>query len=511
VRFRVVVLEQLCANGFHPGCLDRCDRPGPKARRLHQLDRHHQRRIRPGSARTGIDREPGAPGPEVLRRAAETVREYRKQAERLLKEKTEAAEKETDLKKKAELTEEVKAAETVVKFARQSENRTRLESMIALTQVQPGIPATPEDFDSDPFLLTVANGTLDLRTGKLREHKREDLITKLAPVEYDPAATCPRWEAFLREVMDGDEEMIRYLQKAVGYSLTGDTGEQVLFFLYGTGANGKSVFLNVIQELLGDYAQQAPTTLLMAKQNEGISNDVARLKGARFVATIETDEGKRMAESLVKQLTGGDKVTARFLRQEFFEFKPEAKIFLASNHKPIIHGSDYGIWRRIHLVPFTVTIPPEKRDRRLPDKLRAELPGILRWAVDGLRMWMEEGLNPPLKVQAATEEYREDMDSLGTFLAECCVTHWSAKVAVGELYREYVAWCEENGEAPMKQRMLGKRLKERGFKQDRTGSARYWVGLGLATEYPTLAKSNTDSATEVAATREEGKRVRGRL
>lgn len=275
--------------------------------------------------------------------------------------------------------------------------------------------------------------------------------------------------------------MIRYLQKAVGYSLTGDTGEQVLFFLYGTGANGKSVFLNVLQELMGDYAQQAPASLLMAK-SEGIPNDVARLKGARFVATIETEEGKRLAENLVKQLTGGDTVSARFLRQEYFEFKPECKLWMASNHKPIIRGSDYGIWRRIHLIPFTVTIPPENRDRRLPDKLRAELPGILRWAVDGLRIWLEEGLTPPLKVQAATEEYREDMDSIGTFLSECCVTEPTAKVPVRTLYETYVRWCQENGETPMKQRMLGKRLKERGFQQEKsTGGRMAWYGLRLST------------------------------
>lgn len=421
---------------------------------------------------------------EVIRRALETVREYGKQAEKLLKEKTEAAEKETDLKKQAELADEVKAAEAMVKFARQSENRARLEAMATLAQAQPGIPALPDDFDSDPWLLNVANGTLDLRTGELQEHRREDMITKLAPVEYDPAAKCPRWETFLHEVMDGDGEMIRYLQKAVGYSMTGDTGEQVLFFLYGTGANGKSVFLNVIQELLGDYAQQAPTSLLMAKQNDNIPNDVAGLKGARFVATIETEDGKRLAENLVKQLTGGDPVRARFLRQEYFQFKPECKLWLASNHKPLIRGSDYGIWRRIHLVPFTVTIPPEKRDRRLTDKLRAELPGILRWAVDGLRKWLEEGLNPPLKVQAATEEYREDMDSIGAFLAECCVIDPTAKAPVKTLYETYVRWCQENGEPPMKQRMLSKRLKERGFRQDKsTGGRMAWYGLGVSTAY----------------------------
>lgn len=419
---------------------------------------------------------------EVIRRAAETVRAYREEAERLLQEKQKALEAAKDLTgtEQEKLANEVKAAEAMVKFARQSESRARLEAMATLAQAQPGIPAVPDDFDSDPFLLTVTNGTLDLRTGKLREHKREDLITKLAPVEYDPAAKCPRWETFLHEIMDGDTEMIRYLQKAVGYSLTGDTGEQVLFFLYGTGANGKSVFLTVLQELLGDYAQQAPTSLLMAKPNDGIPNDVARLKGARFVATIETEDGKRLAENLVKQLTGGDTVSARFLRQEFFEFKPECKLWLASNHRPIIRGTDYGIWRRIHLVPFTVTIPPEKRDKRLPDKLRAELPGILRWAVDGLRMWMEEGLNPPQKVIAATEEYREDMDSLGAFLEDCCIIEPTAKVPYPVLYRAYVQWCEENGERPAGKKLFGNRLRERGFTQKQEAKARMWLGLKLA-------------------------------
>ena len=419
---------------------------------------------------------------EIYRRAAETVREYRRMAEEKVREISEAAET-APANEQEQMKAAKKAAEAVAKFARASESRPRLEAMVNLAQSQPGIPAVTDDFDANPFLLTVGNGTLDLKTGKLREHRREDLITKMIPVDYDPAATCPRWEAFLDEVMAGDQEMVEYLQKAVGYSLTGDTGEQVLFFLHGSGANGKSVFLNLVQELTGDYGQQAPPSLLMARPNEGIPNDVARIRGARFVAAIETDDGKRMAEALVKQLTGGDPITARFLRQEFFQFKPQAKIWLASNHKPIILGDDYAIWRRIHLIPFEVTIPPEKRDKRLPDKLREELPGILRWAVEGLRKWMAEGLNPPEKVLAATEDYKSEMDKIGAFLEEMCFVNPLAKVTVKELYDQYKIWCMDSGVRPLSKQRFNQKLEERGFNKERGNYGKmWWYGLGLSAD-----------------------------
>jgi putative DNA primase/helicase len=401
---------------------------------------------------------------EVIRRAKETVRRIRMEAKQIQA----LSEEQMNYKKELE------------KHARASESRHRISNMIELAKSELGIPLQVDQLDAQPWLLNVKNGTINLETGQLQEHRREDLISKLAPVEYNPDAQCPRWLAFLEQIMGGDTELIEFLQKAVGYTLTGDTREQVMFFLYGSGANGKSTFLDIIQEMMGDYAQQVPASLLMAKPSDGVPNDVARIRGARFVSTVETEDGRRMAESLVKQLTGGDKIVARFLRQEFFEFKPEAKVFLASNHKPIITGTDYAIWRRIHLIPFEVTIPPEKRNKQLPAKLRAEMPGILRWAVEGCLKWQREGLKPPAKVLAATEEYRTEMDALGQFIEECFVLSWDAKTAIPALYKAYTDWCEENGERPMKQRMLAKRLKDRGFQQEKTtGGKRVWIGIGL--------------------------------
>lgn len=206
------------------------------------------------------------------------------------------------------------------------------------------------------------------------------------------------------------------MQKAVGYSLTGSTEEQCLFILHGTGANGKSTFLNTISTMLGDYARQTPTDALLVKRGDGLSNDVARLHGARLVSAVEVEGGRRLAEAQVKQLTGGDLIAARFLYQEFFEFRPAFKLFLGVNHTPVIQGTDHGIWRRIHLVPFTVTIAKEDQDKRLGEKLRAERSGILRWAVEGGLAWQAEGLEPPLVVSMATEEYRAEMAILARFL-----------------------------------------------------------------------------------------------
>jgi putative DNA primase/helicase len=265
----------------------------------------------------------------------------------------------------------------------------------------------------------------------------------------------------------------------VGYSLTGDTREQVLFLLHGSGANGKSTFLEVIQALLGEYALQTPAETLVQKQGEGIPNDVARLKGARFVAASETEEGKRLAEGMVKKMTGGDVLTARFLHQEYFEFKPEFKLFLATNHKPLIRGTDHAIWRRIRLIPFQVQIPDAEKDKALPEKLKAERSGILTWALEGCRSWQQEGLSTPAEVLQATEAYRDEMDILKDFLESCCIEKAEAEAKVSDLYAAYVAWCEANGERPLTQRAFGMKLSERGLGQRRTKVARYWVGIGL--------------------------------
>jgi len=353
--------------------------------------------------------------------------------------------------------------------------------MVNLAQSEPGIAITESNLDTDPWLLNVSNGTIDLKTGTLRTHSRDDLITKLVPVPYKPTATCPAWDAFLNEVMGADQDKIRFLQKSIGYSLTGVTHEQVLFMFHGSGANGKSTFINIVHRLLGDYALTTPTDTLLVKRGGGIPNDVARLKGVRFVSAVETEIGRRLAETLVKQLTGGDRISARFLYGEYFDFDPTFKIFLAVNHKPLISGGDNAIWRRIRLVPFDVTIPPEKRDPNLNRKLESELSGILRWAVEGCLLWQKEGLQPPASVEAATGAYRSEMDVVGDFIDDCCEVVLGAKTSFGDLYGRYGSWSFKNGHEQLDRKEFAQCLDNRGFVAARNKAlGRYRIGIRLA-------------------------------
>jgi putative DNA primase/helicase len=252
-----------------------------------------------------------------------------------------------------------------------------------------------------------------------------------------------------------------------------------MFILFGSGANGKSTFLNTIMRLLGDYATATPTETFMKQNGDKISNDLARLRGTRFVTTTEAEQGKRLSEPLIKQCTGNDRVTARFLYGEFFNFLPSFKIFMATNHKPVIKGTDYGIWRRIKLIPFTTTIPEEKQDRRLQEKLNAEASGILNWLIEGALRWRREGLNTPAAISSATEEYRNEMDVIGNFLKECCVLNPAVTVRIRELFKAYQDWCDENNEHACSERFFGLRLKELKLAQTRTAEARYWQGIAL--------------------------------
>jgi putative DNA primase/helicase len=369
------------------------------------------------------------------------------------------------------------------KHAVKSEKRDQIASMIHLAKTQPGIPIIPDDLDKDPMLLNVVNGTIDLKTGQLREHRRDELITKLAPVKYDPGAKCPRFQEFLLEIMGGNGRLVEFIQRAIGYSLTGSTKEQVMFILHGNGSNGKSTFLDTIMTVLGDYALQTPTETLVKKADghEGIPNDVARLKGARFVSANETEDGQKLAESRVKQMTGDRLITARFMRGEFFHFTPEFKLFLAANHKPAIRGTDHGIWRRIRLIPFDVTIADDKQDKDLSQKLSEELPGILAWAVEGCLKWQKCGLVPPPEVTAATNSYRSEMDVLAQFIEDRCLIGEWASAKSSQLYECYSQWCSANGEKPMTQKAFSCRLQERKLRKDRTNSGMIWRGIGIAT------------------------------
>jgi len=289
----------------------------------------------------------------------------------------------------------------LIKHAKQSASKGRLQAMIDLARSFSNISVPIWQFDSNPWFLNCKNGTLDLQTGRLNPHNPADLITKMVPFNYDPDAQCPVWEATIEKIMNGDPEKISFLKRVFGYAMTGVTSEQCFFVLYGSGANGKSTILEVYRELLAGYAMHTTTASLLGSSGSMIRNDLARLNGARFVSAVEIGMGKRLDEALVKQLTGGDQVTARFLYNEFFEYKPEFKLFIAANHKPEIQGVDHGIWRRIHLIPFEVTIPVEEIDRNLPEKLRDELPGILAWAVKGCHAWQRQGLSVPASISTA--------------------------------------------------------------------------------------------------------------
>lgn len=368
-------------------------------------------------------------------------------------------------------------------WAMKSEARSKIESMVALAATLPGVPVLPDELDTDPWRLNVANGTLDLRSGELRPHRRLDFITKLVPVDYNPDAQAPRWEAFLERITGGNKELLDFLQLATGYSLTGSTGEECVFIPYGIGRNGKSKFLGALADVLGDYAQQLPRESLMTRVQGGIPNDVAKLKGARFVTAIETGEGRRLDEQLIKQLTGGDRISARFLHAEFFEFIPECKVWLATNHKPRVSGTDEGIWSRIRLIPFEVVIPLGERDPQLAAKLRDELPGILAWAVDGCLRWQRAGLGMPEPIKQATEGYRAEEDALGEFIGLRCVLDDASYAYAADLYDAYIAFT---GDRRLSQRAFGLRLRERGFDKAKMGhpGRNAWLGIGLLAEEP---------------------------
>ncbi|MBF0184359.1 MAG: hypothetical protein HQM06_08215 [Magnetococcales bacterium] len=368
-----------------------------------------------------------------------------------------------------------------LKFAVKSQNRRQIQDFVALARSEPQIAATASDFDRDNMLLNVRNGTLDLRNGKLRPHDRNDLITRTIPIVYDSKAACPTWLAFLAKVMASDQEMIDFLQKAVGYSLTGSTAEQAVFCPYGLGRNGKTVFMETVSSLLDGYAKRIPSESLMVRQNGGgIPNDLAMLAGARLAVASETQEGARLDESKLKEITGGDTITARFLHKEFFEFVPQFKLWIVGNHKPIIQGVDLGIWRRIRLVPFSVTIPPEEVDPQLPVKLRSELPGILTWAVRGCLAWQQAGLGLPAAVRAATVNYQNESDLLGQFLEERCRQIPGAESPVPAVYTGYRLWAEEAGLKPIAKASFTRKMSERGYLMRRSNGQTRIAGILMA-------------------------------
>jgi putative DNA primase/helicase len=368
--------------------------------------------------------------------------------------------------------------------ASSSEKATRVKAMIELATAEEGVPVTPQDLDADPCLLNVLNGTVDLRTGTLYEHRRSDLITKIAPVVYDPRAMCPTWLAFQQRIMGGNEELIAFKQRAVGYALTGlVTEKRSLFFYYGTGNNGKTTELELLRDMLGDYAGQLRIESLMeqrSRDGNAPSPDIADLRGLRFVISSEPSEGQRLAEATIKYLTGMGTIKARHLHKENFEFKQTWKFFMDCNHKPVIRGTDRAIWNRIGLVPFDIVISDEEIDKELPAKLREELPGILAWAVEGCLAWQASGLEVPAQIRRATEGYRAEMDVIGRFVEERCVMMSSLACRGKELYKNYTQWCVESGEPPLTLTSFGLRMAEKGFRKKHDEKGVKYEGLGIA-------------------------------
>ena len=407
---------------------------------------------------------------EVFRRAKETVRRIY----------IEAAEIINDIKREA-----------TINWALRSESEIRIKAMIQLTESEPSIPITPEHFDSDPWLLNCLNGTLDLRTAELRPHERDDFITKIAPVEWKGMdENHPTWDKLLNDATDNDDELKEFLQRAGGYSLTGDISEEVLFFVHGPEASGKSTFVEALKATLGDYSTTADFEAFLKRQSVGNPrNDIARLAGSRFVASIEVDEGKRLAEGLIKMLTGGDKVSARFLYRESFEFLPSFKLWLAANHAPRVNADDGAMWRRILRVPFENVIPKDKRDPQIKKVLRdPEQAGsaILAWMVRGCLEWQSKGLGVPNSVIEATEEFRQDMDTLGDFFDDCCKIKTPKAVfwtSTADLMKAYQQWANKNAERyTVGRRTFIERLRSLGCTPVKKDEKRGWAGIELREE-----------------------------
>lgn len=355
-----------------------------------------------------------------------------------------------------------------------------MKAMLALAATEPGIAVSPDELDADPYLFNVSNGTLDLNTGKLRPHDRADLLTKVAGAAYDPAAKAPEFQSFMEEIQP-DPAMRQFLARLFGHAMLGTVVEHVLAILYGTGANGKSTLSEAVCKAFGDYARPVDPGLLVDR-GDAHPTGVASLFGLRLAMTHELDAGRRLAEATVKRLTGGDRIAARRMREDFWEFDPSHSIVMHTNHRPVVRGTDEGIWRRLRLVPFDVVIPEGERDVSLPDKLAAESDGILAWVFDGYQSWAEKGLCEPEAVTDATEEFRTDSDDLGRFIDERCVQHQMAHVQSSVLFNAWVEWCRQENVTPGSNKAFSTEVEKRGFEKHKSNGVWVWDGLGLHTE-----------------------------
>lgn len=369
-----------------------------------------------------------------------------------------------------------KAFEKHMKSSRSNKSKKAM-----LNEIEHHLPILPIQMDRYKMALNTPSGIINLKNGDVKAHNPEYYFTKITSVDCAEAADCPRWLAFLDDIFADDKDLIRYIQKAVGYSLTGSTAEQCAFFLYGTGRNGKSTFIDVIRDVFGDYAAniQPETIMVKSSQSNAINSDIARLKGARLVTSVEPNEGVRLNEGLLKQLTGDDTVTARKLYSEEFEFKPEFKLWMATNHKPIIRGTDTGIWRRIHMIPFNVQIPEDKVDKNLTHKLKAEMTAIFKWCIDGCLMWQREGLQMPAAVLKSVREYRREMDVISAFIEDKCTLEGTVQASM--LYAAYASWADSNNEYCMSNTKFSTELAKR-FEKIKGRNYKYFSGISLSSE-----------------------------
>lgn len=376
-----------------------------------------------------------------------------------------------DIKREAALEQDEKTQADLFKWATRTSSSKGKEAMIKECQHLDGIPVAPDDFDSYPDYLNCQNGIVNLRNGELIPHDSNFMMSKICHSEYDKDCGKPKlWMKFLDDITSGDKDLQEYIQKCIGYSLTGSNAEQCAYFLYGMGNNGKSTFLDTIADLMGGYAANTqPETIMMKRWGDsGASGEIARLKSERFVTSEEPTEGVRLNEGLLKQLTGGSKVTCRFLYGDEFEYTPEFKIWIATNHKPVIRGTDIGIWRRIKLIPFEVNIPPEKVDKNLKFKFRKEFPQILRWAVEGCMKWRANGIADPECVYEAVKEYKQEMDLLAGFIDQCVVIDYDCRdrIMASDLFKVYIRWAKANNEYEMSSKKffmeMSKKLPEKG-------------------------------------------------
>lgn len=363
----------------------------------------------------------------------------------------------------------------LAKWAASSANARRLHDALALAAVYLSVEAGA--LDSHPHLLNVATGTIDLRTSELRPHNREDRITKLCPIEFDPAAKAPRFEALVRWAMKDRDSLISYLQRAAGYSAVGTNREQALLFAYGSGANGKSTILGAIADTLGqDYAVEAAPDLLIASAGERHSTELAHLRGARMALCTETEAGRKLATVRMKMLTGEPRITARKMRQDYSTFNMEAALWLQSNHRPEVTEQTRAVWRRLRVIPFDATV--EREDKALPEKLREERPGILCWIIEGAADWYRDGLGMPPEVEAAVEEYRAESDALGSFLADCCAIGDFSEPAAG-LYDAYKSHATSEGAGTLTRKQFKVEMVARGYGHKRTKRGVCYEGLTL--------------------------------